>query len=139
MRPLLVGLGLLGCAAWAGDAARGEALYTARCGACHSLGENGAGPQHKNLWGRGAATQPGFDYSPALKASKLVWTEPNLERWLADPNALVPGNRMAVQLVDDPQDRADVLAYLKQATSRADGSLAPQRRPRGKAGSPTGP
>ena len=91
---------------------RGERLYQERCGACHSLDEHGAGPKHRGLLGRKAATQAGFEYSAALAASKIVWSSQTLERWIADPNALVPGNRMIVQLANDAADRAAIVAYL---------------------------
>ena len=90
----------------------GERLYQERCGACHSLDEHGAGPKHRGLIGRKAGTQPGFDYSAALAASNIVWSAQTLERWIADPNALVPGNKMIVQLASDPADRAAIVAYL---------------------------
>ena len=92
--------------------ARGERLYQERCGACHSLDEHGAGPKHRGLIGRKAGTQPGFDYSAALAASNIVWSAQTLERWIADPNALVPGNKMIVQLASDPADRAAIIEYL---------------------------
>ena len=92
--------------------ARGEQLYHERCGACHSLDEHGAGPKHRGLIGRKAGTQAGFDYSAALVASKIVWSAQTLDRWIADPNAFVPGNRMVVQLANDPADRAAIVAYL---------------------------
>jgi cytochrome c len=100
----------------AADPARGEELYIARCGACHSLADNGAGPRHAGLFGREAGTQPGFDYSPALKRSKIIWNAQQLDRWLLNPNALVPGNKMVVQLASDPRDRADIIAFLRSAT-----------------------
>ena len=96
--------------------ARGEQLYHERCGACHSLDEHGAGPKHRELIGRQAGTQPGFDYSAALAASNIVWSPQTLERWIADPNALVPGNKMIVQLANDPADRAAIVAYLVAST-----------------------
>jgi len=92
--------------------ARGEQLYHERCGACHSLDEHGAGPKHRGLIGRRAGTQPGFEYSAALVASTVVWSAQTLERWIADPNALVPGNKMIVQLANDAADRAAIVAYL---------------------------
>jgi cytochrome c2 len=52
------------------------------------------------------------DYSLALTASKIVWWPQMLDRWIADPNALVPGNKMVVQLANDPADRATIVAYL---------------------------
>lgn len=108
---------LLTCnSASAADAARGAELYGARCGGCHSIEANGPGPRHKGLFARKAASQPGFAYSAALRDSGLTWTEARLDEWLANPSALVPGNIMVVQLANDPQDRADLIAYLKQAT-----------------------
>lgn len=100
----------------AADAERGAELYSARCGGCHSIEANGAGPRHKGLFGRSAGTQPGFNYSSALRQSEIVWTAERLDRWLANPSALVPGNIMVVQLANDPADRADLIAYLKKAT-----------------------
>lgn len=103
----------------AGNVERGGALYTARCGACHSIDEHGAGPRHRGLIGRRAGSEPGFDYSTALRNSKLTWSPSLLERWLANPNSLVPGNKMVVQLANDPSDRADIIAYLVVATAKS--------------------
>jgi cytochrome c len=99
------------------DPARGAELYLAFCGACHSLDDNGAGPRHRGVIGRRAGTQPGYEYSPALRASKLVWNRETLDRWLSDPSALVPGNKMVVQLAGSPGDRADIIAWLGVAAS----------------------
>ena len=98
----------------AGDPQAGHVLYDARCGPCHSLDHNGVGPAHRGVYGRAAASAPGFSYSDALKASHLVWTEDALDRWLADPEKLVPGQRMFVG-VPDAKERADLIAYLRQA------------------------
>ena len=111
------------CIAWpvapalaAGDAESGRALYQARCTACHSLDHNGVGPAHRGVFGRPAAQAKGFAYSDALKASRLVWTEDALDRWLANPEAMVPGQRMGAS-VPDSKERADLIAFLKQAGS----------------------
>ncbi|MBV8379660.1 MAG: c-type cytochrome [Paucibacter sp.] len=99
-----------------GDAARGLALYQARCTACHSVDYPGVGPAHRGVFGRQAGMAKGFDhYSPALKASGLVWTEANLDRWLTDPEKLVPGQAMNIS-VPDPAERADLIAYLRTLT-----------------------
>jgi cytochrome c len=103
----------------AADPVRGGELYSSRCGACHDLAENGAGPRHAELLGRKAGTQPGYDYSPALRSSGIVWDEQQLDRWLANPSALVPGNKMVVRLANEVSDRRDIIAFLKQATARA--------------------
>ncbi|MGB7975913.1 MAG: cytochrome c family protein [Roseiarcus sp.] len=102
--------------AWAGrptgDAGRGEALYEA-CQDCHSLDKNDVGPRHRGVFGRKAASLPDYDYSDALKSANIVWNEETLDKWLTDPQAVAPGAKMFFHL-ENPQDRADVIAYLKQ-------------------------
>ena len=100
----------------AGDIDAGLALYQARCAACHSMDYNGVGPAHRGMFGRQAAQAPGFAYSDALKASHLIWGEASLDRWLADPEKIVPGQRMGVN-VPEAAARRDLIAYLKQATA----------------------
>jgi cytochrome c len=94
------------------DADRGEALYQA-CTDCHSIDKNDVGPRHRGVYGRKAGSLPDYAYSDALKSSNIVWNEETLDKWLTDPQALVPGARMFFHL-DNPQDRADVIAYLKE-------------------------
>lgn len=96
----------------AGDAARGETLYEARCGGCHALDENRIGPRHGGVVGRKAGALPDFDYSPALRRSRLIWTAARLDQWLANPESLIPGQRMGYRL-SDAGERADVIAYLQ--------------------------
>ena len=115
MSKTFITLALLAAApfAQAADATRGQALYQARCAACHSVDFNGVGPAHRGVFGRLAGTAKGFaNYSPALKGSGLVWTEANLDRWLANPEALVPGQAMGISL-PDAGERADVIAFLR--------------------------
>ena len=100
-----------------GDPVRGHALYQSRCTACHSLDQSRIGPAHRGVFDRVAASVPGFDYSPALKRSGVRWTEANLDRWLANPEALVPGQRMGYQ-VADPVDRQDLIAFLASPAAR---------------------
>ena len=69
----------------AGDETRGKVIHTTKCGICHSLEANGIGPSHKGLFGRKAGIIPGYDYSPGVKASKVVWDEKTLDQWLAFP------------------------------------------------------
>ena len=96
----------------AGDATRGAKLYK-DCGVCHSIQENGAGPAHKGVFGRVAGKAAGYDYSPELKNSNIVWNEENLDKWLINPEKLVPGTKMFFD-VESPQDRADIIAFLKE-------------------------
>lgn len=98
--------------ALSGDPARGETLYEG-CMDCHSIDKNDVGPKHRGVVGRRAGIVEGFRYSDALKNSGLTWDEPTLDRWLTNPGALVHGTRM-FYLVKNPQDRADIIAYLKQ-------------------------
>ena len=97
-----------------GDAAHGAALFV-QCKVCHTVaaGQNRIGPTLHAVIGRPAASVPGYAYSPAMKASGLVWTEEELYRFLASPQAAVPGNKMAFAGLKKPQDRADLIAWLK--------------------------
>ena len=101
-------------AAAAPDAARGEQIYT-RCLACHALAYDRVGPRHCGLFGRPAGSIAGYEYSAAMKNSKITWNEQTLDRFLAKPLAMVPGSTMTYDGVPDPKERADLLAYLKRA------------------------
>lgn len=94
-----------------GDALRGQDSYEARCGGCHSVAADRIGPRHAGVLGRRAGSVAGFAYSDALRRSGITWDAASLERWLADPEALVPGQRMGYRLAD-AQARADIVAYL---------------------------
>jgi len=94
-----------------GDPSRGKTLYQA-CQACHSIDENDLGPKHRGVVGRRAGSIEDYAYSAALKSSGLTWDEATLDRWLTNPSALVPGTKMFFQ-VGDGQNRADIIAYLK--------------------------
>ncbi len=98
-----------------GDAARGEAIYE-RCIACHSLDRNRTGPKHCGLLGRRAGSLPDFEYSPAMRASAIVWDEQTLDRFLAAPTKVVPGTSMGYAGIDDPRERADLIAWLRAAS-----------------------
>lgn len=98
----------------AGDAKQGQAAF-AVCQTCHTVtkgGGNGIGPNLFGVAGRKAASLPGFYYSPALKASKIVWTNDKLTAWVMNPAKLVPGTRMVFAGIHDPARAADVVAYL---------------------------
>lgn len=110
---------VLGTAATAraADPARGQELYESRCGGCHSLDANRVGPAHRGVYGRKAGSVAGFAYSPAVKASPVVWDEKTLDAWLTNPQAVVPGQRMNFR-VALPEDRADIVAYLRRQSGR---------------------
>ena len=81
------------------------------CQDCHSLDKNDVGPCHRGVSGRKAGFPYDYDYSQALKSANIVWNAETLDKWLTDPQAVAPGARMLFHL-DNPQDRADVIAYL---------------------------
>ena len=95
-----------------GDADRGEALYQG-CQDCHSLDKNDVGPKHRGVFGRRAGSVADYPYSQGLKQSGIVWDEASLDKWLSDPQALVPEAKMFYHL-SEARDRADVIAFLKE-------------------------
>lgn len=99
----------------AGAAGRGEAIYE-RCMACHSLDRDRTGPKHCGLFGRRAGSEPDFEYSPAMRASGIVWDERTLDRFLTAPMKVVPGTSMGYAGIDDPRERADLIAFLREAS-----------------------
>ncbi|MEM7222194.1 MAG: c-type cytochrome [Pseudomonadota bacterium] len=102
-------------AAAGGDPGRGAALYD-RCRACHSLARNRTGPKHCGLIGRPAGAVPGFAYSPAMSESGWIWMPETLDRFLAAPIETLPGTSMGYDGIKDPGERADLIAYLIEAS-----------------------
>jgi cytochrome c len=108
-----------------GDAARGERVFQ-RCFSCHSVAPAETaqlqGPSLFGVMGRPAAAVAGFDYSDAMKAKAatgLVWTADILDRFIADPDAVVPGTPMVIlPPLRDAQDRADLIAYLARPDTK---------------------
>jgi cytochrome c len=95
----------------AGSALKGKEIYDARCSACHSVDDNRVGPMHLGVFGRKAGSVKSYSYSDALSRSKVVWSRDTLTAWLANPEALIPGQRMGYAM-DNAKDREDVVAYL---------------------------
>jgi cytochrome c len=101
-----------------GDASRGQQDFRA-CAPCHSLesDRNMTGPSLANLWGRKAGSLASFErYSDALKSSGIIWADRALDGWLTDPQRMVPDNDMPFEGIRDGGVRADLLAFLKEAT-----------------------
>ena len=100
-----------------GDAARGEAKFQ-DCAACHKLeaGANNVGPSLHGIFTRKAGELADFRYSPAIKRSGITWTPETLDKFITDPQAMVPGNRMPYAGMASASDRADLIAYLQKAT-----------------------
>lgn len=91
---------------------RGKELFGRRCSGCHALDLNKEGPRLRGVYGQRAAAVPDFGYSDALKKAGIRWDDATLDRWLSDPEAMVPNSDMAFHL-DDGQERKAVIAYLK--------------------------
>jgi cytochrome c len=104
-----------------GNAERGAKIAKSRCGACHDFtkgGPNKVGPNLHGIIGRARATHEGYSYSSAMKAKGGTWTYDDLFVYLKKPSAFVKGTKMTFNL-PKPQDRADVIAYLRTITENA--------------------
>lgn len=98
----------------AGDPVKGKSVFR-QCSVCHSdqKGENRVGPSLYGVYGRKAGEAPGFSYSKAVKDSGITWNEDSLEKYLQNPQRVIKGTRMAFPGLQKPEDRANVIAYLK--------------------------
>ena len=114
---VVVSLALLRLPANGGGIGKGQNLFERRCSGCHRLDEIRSGPRLRGVFGRAAGADSGFPYSEALKTSRLVWNESTLDRWLANPDTLVPDNEMAFRL-SRVDERAQIIAYLKSVPPR---------------------
>lgn len=103
-----------------GDAEMGKRLFR-QCQACHTLepGKNRVGPTLHGVIGRHAGEVPGFNYSKANAGSDIIWTEDVLFEYLENPRDYLPGTSMSFAGFKLPQQRADVIAYLKTAGGEA--------------------
>lgn len=100
-------------AALAGPVDDGQMAFKQTCSVCHTVEKDKRstiGPNLNGVVGRKAGATD-FSYSPALKASGLIWTSANLDKFLTDPNAAVPRTRMFIK-VSDPARRKAIVAYL---------------------------
>jgi len=124
-RPMLIaatlGLGLLcqsGAGAQApaaGDPAKGQAVFDANCGTCHTAAKVSQDSTTLSLFGvvgRKAGSNADFSYSPAMQSAGITWTPDKLDAYIANPPAVVPGNIMYFPGLPDAAQRADLIAYL---------------------------
>lgn len=96
-----------------GDAARGKVVFERRCTGCHSLNQNLEGPRLRGVFGRVSGSVSDFGYSTAMKQAHITWNEITLEKWLADPDTLVPDNNMEFH-VAKPQERKDLIRFIEK-------------------------
>jgi cytochrome c len=112
-------IALAGPASAGGDAAKGKEAF-AKCAICHQVGPGAqtlVGPELNGIVGRKAASVEGYSYSPGMKKlgdEGFVWTEENIDKWIADPKAMLPQSPMALAFpgVADADERANIIAYL---------------------------
>jgi len=128
MKHLLISLSCAGAlaglshSAFAADAEAGKALFNSQCLLCHTAedGDGGGaqGPSLHGVFGRKAASDEDFPYTKAMQNSGLTWDAATLDRFLAAPTKVVPGSSMVIPVPGD-EDRANVIAYLREASAKA--------------------
>jgi cytochrome c len=108
---LLTALAPVGAAK--GDTIDGRSVFEKRCTGCHALDHEKEGPRLAGVVGRKAGTVSTFAYSDAVKKSAVVWSEALLDKWLTDPETVIPDNDMSFRL-NNPVERAAIIAFLKE-------------------------
>ena len=95
-------------------------VIAGQCRSCHTFtadGGNRVGPNLHGVFARKAGTAEGFNYSDAVKNANLTWDEASIDRWVTNPRTMLPGNRMSFPGVANPNDRRDLITFLKVETS----------------------
>jgi cytochrome c len=101
-----------------GQVNEGKTFFNDVCSACHTNKpqQNRIGPSLFGVIGRHAGSAPGFDYSTAMKSAAVTWDAETLDRYLADPKSVVPGNKMPYAGVKNDERRKNLIAYLSTLT-----------------------
>ena len=104
-------VGLWMCPTFAQATPKGEEIY-ARCLGCHSLDRHRTGPKHCGLLGRKAGSVKGFEFSDAMKKSKIIWTRKTLDWFLESPLKRIPGTKMGYAGIKKKEERQALIEYL---------------------------
>jgi len=99
-----------------GDCAKGAKIFKQKCAQCHTYAEgagNKTGPLLHGLFGRKTGSVPGYEYTAANKDKNIEWNEQTLDIYLTNPKKYIPGTKMIFAGLKKPQERADLIAFLK--------------------------
>jgi cytochrome c len=113
---LVAGTGSLAQISAGADQRTAEIAFNKACRTCHTMkeGDNRLGPNLHGLIGRKSGSVPGYAYSESMKNAGIIWDDTTLNRFIADPEAVVRGNKMKPYGgVASPEERATIIAHLK--------------------------
>ncbi|HKT17830.1 MAG TPA: c-type cytochrome [Stellaceae bacterium] len=93
----------------------GEDVFTDNCSVCHSpqSGVDKQGPSLFGIIGRKAGAEPGYLYTPATKNSGITWDAANLDKYITNPQGVVPGTKMLFPGLKSADDRKALIGYLQ--------------------------
>jgi len=117
--PTAIVAGFLLCAPGLAQDDAGQIAFNNACRTCHTVreGDNRLGPSLYRVIGRKAGSVPNYNYSESMKKADLVWDKSNLDRFIANPEAVVPNNNMKPYGgIASAEERGKIIAYLESAT-----------------------